>query len=255
MNFYGCLRIKNEARWIERVIKSIQPLCDRIFVLDDHSTDGTPELCSALGCDVLESPFTGVDESRDKNYLLQRIWSEVKPKLRGPGSTDWIVCIDGDEELEPRGPQLIRDHAKLNVLALSLKVVYLWDRPDQVRVDGSYAKFTRGSIFRMVSPLHQYRETCGPQHRRQGKESVNFHCGNIPKELMSQTQACPARLLHYGYMDRADRLRKYDWYNQLDPNNRQEDRYRHMVQGDLPEIPATARLMHGGPLCLQELAL
>jgi glycosyltransferase involved in cell wall biosynthesis len=41
----GLLRIKNEARWIERVVRSIQPVCGRNLIFDDHSTEGTPEVC------------------------------------------------------------------------------------------------------------------------------------------------------------------------------------------------------------------
>jgi hypothetical protein len=48
----GLLRIKNEARWIARVVRSIQPVCGRILIFDDHSTDGTPEICESLGCRV-----------------------------------------------------------------------------------------------------------------------------------------------------------------------------------------------------------
>ena len=53
----GLLRIKNEARWIAHVVQSIQPVCGRILIFDDHSTDGTPEICESRGCRVFRSPF------------------------------------------------------------------------------------------------------------------------------------------------------------------------------------------------------
>jgi hypothetical protein len=62
-----------------------------------------------------------------------------------------------------------------------------------------------------------------------------------------------APLWHLGYNDLEDRVRKYAWYNQMDPNNQPEDCYRHMVQGDITEIPADAVLRHAGPLRLQML--
>jgi len=52
-------------------------------------------------------------------------------------------------------------------------------------------------------------------------------------------------------MHRADRERKYQWYNAQDPNNAIEDRYRHMVIGDL--FPADSKFDHGGPLKLAQL--
>jgi len=246
------LRVKDEARWIERVIRSLQPLCERIFVMDDHSTDNTVALCEALGCEVYPSPFEGVNESRDKNWLLTKIWSAARIEIRGPESHHFIVAVDGDEELEVGGCAKIRAACKPTVHALALPIVYLWDRPDQIRCDGIYGKFTRGSVFRMISPFHAFGN---PRFRT--RESSNFHCGSIPFDLMRQVAKCDARLLHYGYMEKSDRLRKYDWYRALDGNNRIEDGYRHMVQGDVPEVPAEWRqgieLMHAGPLELRPL--
>jgi len=240
------MRLKNEARWIERVIRSLHPLCKGIFVFDDNSDDGTPELCESLGCKVYRSPYKTLNETRDKNYLLERIWHEVNPRDRGAESQDWIIAVDGDEELEPNGAAIIRNCIHPERHSLSLRIVYLWDRDDQIRNDGIYGRFTRGSVFRMVSPLHSFRVTDGRS---------NFHCGSVPREMMNRTYECPARLLHYGYMHKEDRVRKYAWYNEIDPNNRMEDCYRHMVQGDVPEVPPDARLLHAGPLELCALAL
>lgn len=252
MTFTGFLRVKNEARWIERVIHSLRPLCGRIFVFDDKSADDTAAICQRLGCTVYHSTYDGVNETRDKNFLLERIWEEVNPQPRGPESEHWIIAVDGDEELEPNGPDIIRAAAKTGAHALTFKIVYLWDRPDQIRTDGIYGTFHRGSAFRMISPLHAFGHP-----RKRGRDMANFHCGSVPWDLMSQANTCEARLLHYGYMERDDRIRKYAWYNSLDANNAQEDCYRHMVQGDVPEVPAHFRrgqeLLHAGPLCLEPL--
>jgi hypothetical protein len=58
---------------------------------------------------------------------------------------------------------------------------------------------------------------------------------------------------HYGYMDREDRIKKYRYYQSVDPNNELEDGYRHIVQGDIPEVPADAVLKVAGPLKLQRI--
>lgn len=254
MTFLGMIRCKNEARWIERVIKSIQPLCERIFVLDDHSDDGTPDICESLGCTVYRSHFEGLDESRDKNWLLQQIWKVCPPLMAGPESQSFIVAIDGDEELESGGAEIIRRSFVAEVHALTMPIVYLWDSPDQIRTDGCYGKFSQNgriSAYRMVSPLHAYRRTSGKHNARQGREEVNFHCGNAPKELLSFGRPCPARLLHYGYMYREDRIRKYEWYREKDKDNEVEDYYRHVVIGDI--FPANSKMRWGGPLKLEPL--
>ena len=93
----GALRIKNEARWIGEVLERALALCSEVYVLDDHSTDETPAICQSFGERVrlMPSPFSGLDEARDKNFLLTRIVA-ARP--------DWVLWIDGDEVLERTGP-------------------------------------------------------------------------------------------------------------------------------------------------------
>jgi hypothetical protein len=78
-----------------------------------------------------------------------------------------------------------------------------------------------------------------------------LHVSNAPQGI--PWAVMQVYLLHYGYMFKEDRIRKYNYYNRIDPNNEFEDRYRHTVQGDIPEVPADAVLKHAGPLELRKL--
>ena len=230
----GLLRVKNEARWIERAVRSISGICHRVLVLDDHSTDRTPEIAHGCGAEVVVSPFEGLDESRDKNLLLRLAYERAK-------TGEWALMIDGDEELHQDDALMLEAECRRGPGALSMPVLYLWDSPDQVRVDGVYRNFRRASAFRLVPGLAFHSTSHGG----------HFHCGNVPTHYHHSARPTMARLLHYGYMERGDRLRKYDWYNRMDPNNSGEDGYRHMVVGDL--FPADSRFRWGGPLQLEAL--
>ena len=229
------MRVRNESRWIKRSIESIAPLCNAgIFVMDDRSTDNTPEIASTLTVTtVFSTPFKCLDEARDKNFLLEATL-KTKP--------DWIICIDGDEELMPGDAarlQLAMQAATAqNIRALAFSVLYLWDRPDQIRTDGVYRSMSRVSAFR---PGAERFEATG---------GANFHCGNCPQGISGRAHA-GVSLLHYGYMDRADRIRKYEWYRAQDPGNKMEDEYRHIVVGDV--FPAESKFRHGGPLELRAI--
>ena len=228
------IRCRNEARWIKRSIESILPLCNAgIAVFDDHSNDGTPDIVMTIpGVAIMHSPFAGTNEARDKNFLLAAM-----------APCDWIVAIDGDEEIESYNfINLAAAMQTSKADSLSLPIWYLWDREDQVRVDGVYGNFHRESVFR-PRPGARFHEGPAP----------NFHCGNVPPLLRERREIVNAPLLHYGYMERDDRLRKYSWYNAKDPDNHSEDCYRHMVQGDIVEVPADAVLKHGGPLKLRSI--
>lgn len=245
-NVFGMLRIKNESRWIAEVIHSILPICQQVFILDDHSTDNTVEICRSIGGVTLyESPFDGLDERRDKNWLLRKIYDHVGPKIDAK-SPNWALCIDGDEVLREGHWAKLQDSIESDVAdAYSLKILYLWDKADQVRVDGVYARFARPSAFRLINPNFTFQTT---------PWGGNLHCSSIPQEFLGQAAPSDAALLHYGYIDRDMRLRKFQWYNQVDPGNPAEDCYRHMVQGDLPDVPAGARLLHAGPLDIRSLS-
>lgn len=228
------LRVKNEARWIEEVLVALKPCCDALYVFDDHSEDETLDIASSCGAHVMESPFDGIDESRDKDRLLEWIRGEVEI-----GS--WVLCIDGDEVLEPAGPGKIKELALGAHDAYQFRILYLWNDRYTVRTDGVYGRFFRPSMFRLAD---------GQSFRRTGAHA-NLHCSSVPASLVGKVRQSDVSLLHLGYMDRADRIRKYEWYKSIDPDNSCEDGYRHVVIGDL--FSPQSRFLHAGPLKLESV--
>jgi hypothetical protein len=250
------MRVKNEARWIGRVIDSVKML-GPVFVLDDGSTDATPVIASQHGATVFHSPFAGLelDEARDKNWLLERVrdgrggFEQAAPAH----AFEWVLCIDGDEELEPAGAEKILRACRVGMAdAYAVRFLYCWDAPDLVRLDRWYSTFSRYSLFRLRSDL-SFRSL----YSEKGVQTHSgLHTGNAPLGPPGQSlkgAALNVYLLHYGYMTKEDRLRKYQYYNAIDPDNEFEDCYRHIVQGDIPEIPADAVLRHAGPLDVRRL--
>lgn len=227
------LRVRNEARWIEKCVSSILPLCDLVIVMDDHSDDDTLYRCQSMSkVNAFESQFYGLNEARDKNHLLS-IAEAQKP--------DWIIAIDGDEMLAADSLQPLEKALRCaSAPCLSLRVRYLWDREDQVRVDGVYGDFHRESVFRPNGS------------RFVDGNGANFHCGNVPAAIrQKRTVLSDVSLIHFGYLHREDRIRKYQFYNRADPGNSREDGYRHIAIGDL--FPAESKFAHGGPLKLEAL--
>lgn len=217
--FLCAMRIKNEAKHIHEVLSQVLLLCQRVFVFDDHSTDDTIAICKSFGdrVSIFLSPFDGLDEARDKNYLLKKVIAA------GP---EWVLWIDGDEVLEGSGAKRLMRAAEngRDTAAYYLRIAYLWGDAQHVRVDGIYGKFKRPSLFRLKGqPVARLRF---PSSGRGG----NFHCGNVPEGLVGSLRELDVRLKHFGYMTPEQRQAKYLWYTKIDPNNLAEDNYRHLAE-------------------------
>lgn len=237
--------------WIDQVVKSMLPVCERIFILDDHSTDSTDEICRNIDprVTVYHSKFEGLDESRDKNFLLQRIHDFVSEDyLNGdPKSPYWVLALDGDEVLEKNSAEKIQNIiSNTNKNCFAPQILYLWDGPNRVRIDGVYSKFYRPSLFRLFNRNFKFMST-------PWGNGANFHCASVPQELIHSHGWMPVKVWHYGYMNPDQRRRKYDWYNKIDPDNQNEDCYRHIIQGDEGGPEWYEKLKHAGPLTFKDV--
>lgn len=78
----------NEAEHIARCIQSLQGACNRIVVLDSHSTDGTREIAARLGADVETRVF--------QNQANQFNWALDNCEI----SEGWVLRLDADEVVD-----------------------------------------------------------------------------------------------------------------------------------------------------------
>jgi glycosyltransferase involved in cell wall biosynthesis len=81
------LTFNSEASLVQ-VVNSCKTLASRILVVDSFSTDTTPTLAAALGCEFVQHPF--------ENYSIQRNWAQNYACL---GDQDWVLHLDSDEVL------------------------------------------------------------------------------------------------------------------------------------------------------------
>jgi glycosyltransferase involved in cell wall biosynthesis len=79
----------DEEIHIERCIKRLVPLAERIVVVDSFSHDRTVERAKALGAEIVQHPF--------KHQADQFQWALDTLDIR----TEWVLRLDADEYLEP----------------------------------------------------------------------------------------------------------------------------------------------------------
>lgn len=76
----------NEARNIERAIRSVKAVADEIIVVDSFSTDKTPQICEQLKVTFVQKEWSG--------YADQKNYANSLAKY------DYILSLDADEALD-----------------------------------------------------------------------------------------------------------------------------------------------------------
>jgi glycosyltransferase involved in cell wall biosynthesis len=143
----ACIIAFNEAAKIKAAVESVL-WADEIVVADSNSTDATAELAASLGARVVQVPFHGFGDLRNRAVAACRC--------------DWIFSLDADE----RCTRAVRDEI-LDLLAGEPRHdVYrvprrnfMMGRP--IRGSGWYPNFRQPQLFRQgcmrytLEPVHE----------------------------------------------------------------------------------------------------
>lgn len=78
----------NSAGIIRETVTAAKQVSEHVYVVDSHSSDGTPDLLRSLGCTVAQRPFA--------NYSDQRNWAIAQVE----GDYQWQLHLDADEVLD-----------------------------------------------------------------------------------------------------------------------------------------------------------
>jgi glycosyltransferase involved in cell wall biosynthesis len=76
--------VYNEAHRIRQTLEQVLPLVDEVVIIDQDSTDGTPDICEAMGATVHSDAHHGYCEP-SRQLAMDKTHS------------DWILVMDADE--------------------------------------------------------------------------------------------------------------------------------------------------------------
>lgn len=108
----------NESKHIERCIKSLRLITDKIFIVDSFSTDDTVQLAQSLGAVVVQN--TWVSYAFQFNFGIEN----------NPFNTQWLMRMDADEYITQElatelNSDLINVPASVSGLYVKRRVVFM----------------------------------------------------------------------------------------------------------------------------------
>jgi SAM-dependent methyltransferase len=100
---FAGLIVKNEERDLPRCLRSIEPVCDGVVVVDTGSTDATLAVAtSTIATPIFAQTYTGA--SRMDEHGDWKLWDFGKARNRfveeiAHRGADWVLWMDADDEL------------------------------------------------------------------------------------------------------------------------------------------------------------
>lgn len=202
------LPVRNEARrYLEPVLNRLAKHVDGIVILDDASTDETPDICRSnprvIEYRRLPEPLFNTNEAE-----LRRILWEMTVR-HNPA---WICALDADEVFESGiGAELPRLTGRDRYDLIYFPVYHFWGSLSYYRVDGLW-----DPVLMKTPCLCRYRKN-NNYHWPDRK----LHCGRFPLECYrSPGLVSKIRLLHLGYVNQAEHQAKLQRYLALDPEGK-----------------------------------
>ncbi len=166
-----CLITRDEEKFIENCIRSVQGLCQQVIVVDTGSTDRTVEIAEANGAEIHHFPWNGS-------------FADARNESIKHATGDWIMVLDADGELDPASHSVVRE------LVAGYSYPYTFSgKSINYQADG--AEVTE-SMFRILFPNHQGIRYSGGIHEQVVAADPDTRLENIVGEIYMH---------HYSYLD------------------------------------------------------
>ncbi|MEI8257363.1 MAG: glycosyltransferase family 2 protein [Deltaproteobacteria bacterium] len=178
-----CAIVRDEEQNLPRLIASVREIAAEIVVVDTGSTDRTVEIARQHGARVLHTPWTD-DFSAARNVYLQA------------ATSDWILALDGDEELLADSVECLNEAVTSGALAQLVRVRFPCGVEAGASADDSVPDKNALRLFRR-DPRVRYG---GRIHENIIDSLLAIGAGQWPDS--------GAVIIHHGYVRPEDRERK-----------------------------------------------
>ncbi|MBF8263352.1 MAG: Glycosyltransferase involved in cell wall biosis [Parachlamydiales bacterium] len=198
--------VRNEAnRYLRRVLEKARMYIDEAVIIDDASTDRTPEICQEVLQNVkLHLIKNSVSKFGNEVLLRKQQWEETIKT-----NPQWILNLDADEMFENKFKHEVKNLIAMpNADAFFFRLYDFWSEK-HYRSDRFWCAH---QAYRWLFLL-RYQ----PDAPVRWPDSAQ-HCGRFPILPFQCPKKSSLRIKHYGWANEEDRLAKYNRYKKLDPD-------------------------------------
>jgi len=236
VKIWGGALVRNEhGRYLQRFCEQMRAICDHVIIIDDASTDNTPDFCASYGFNVLYSKkrLWDTDEVRQRKRLFNILTSHATPG-------DWIIILDADEIFHAPY-DLVRKELLNAQIYKSFMAYRLYDIWQVYKSSFPNTKLTTpycddlglittdeegcAYLYRDDEYWKAHEYYWPMAYRYEGIQEWKWneqvlHCGRFPFNIYKNISPSKYKLLHLGWATLEDRKIKYKRYLEADPEGR-----------------------------------
>jgi len=215
MAVIGIMLVKDEAsRELSKTLnvfnlclKRFRSVCDKLIILDDHSTDDTFNVCKNVADEiyVASQSFFATDDLK----LRKMLWDKA---IKKANDNDWIFCLDADELLCFEHIPYIKYIFKTvstQIDAIGCKLYDMWSTREYR--DDKYWQAHKHYWAMAVRYKKDYDYTWFDK---------TLHCGRLPKNAAQSMLPTQIPIMHMGYALESERIKKHNRYMEIDPDGK-----------------------------------
>lgn len=197
-----CMIVKDEEAHLARCLNSVKGHVDEMVIVDTGSTDKTIEIAKSFGAKVYHHPWEN-SFSKARNQAMSYV------------TTEWMLQLDADEEIDAEDAPKIRDTIK-SVHDSTANLCYLVLTNKSLKGDDTLSMVNSGKIIRNGVGAHY-------QNKVHNKLVID-----------GDSRLTGLRIYHYGYhLDKETQKKKADrttkmLLEQLEEDKNDPDTYHYL---------------------------